>query len=174
MIGTAGASWRQKGMAIVRIGFGLVWAADAYLKWQPGFLDHFTSFLTGALDGQAPAVRSWISVWIHLVQPDPRLFAVLVAVTETAVAAGLILGAFSNLADAVGALLSLVIWTTAEGFGGPYASGSTDVGAAIIYILLFAALFLARAGMVYGLDRRLTPRLGRWNFLASGERVPWK
>jgi uncharacterized membrane protein YphA (DoxX/SURF4 family) len=160
-------SWREKGTGIARIAFGAVWAVDAYLKWQPGFQNNFLGFLTGALDGQPAAVQAWINLWIRVVQADPKLFAVIVACTETAIAAGLLLGAFSNLTAAAGTLLSLVIWTTAEGFGGPYVSGSTDVGAAIVYVILFAALFFARAGSSFGLDRRLTPALGRWGFLAS-------
>lgn len=68
----------------------------------------------------------------------------------------------------IGILLSVVIWTTAEGFGGPYSAGSTDIGAAIIYPLVFAGLFLSSAGLYYGVDRKLTGALGRFGFLASG------
>jgi thiosulfate dehydrogenase [quinone] large subunit len=64
--------------------------------------------------------------------------------------------------------MALVIWSTAEGFGGPYAAGSTDIGAAIIYVLVFVALFLTNAGLIMGLDRRLTPAIGSWGILASG------
>lgn len=63
---------------------------------------------------------------------------------------------------------TIVIWSTAEGFGGPYHAGSTDVGAAIIYPLVFAALFLSSAGLYYGLDRKLSAALGPFGYLASG------
>ncbi len=99
---------------------------------------------------------------------DPTVFAYLVAAGETAIALALILGVFSNLTYLVGVLLSIVIWSTAEGLGGPYQAGSTDIGAAVIYVLVFAGLFLSAAGLFLGLDRRLTPRLGRWGVLASG------
>lgn len=36
---------------------------------------------------------------------------------------------------------------------------------------IFAALFLAQAGLSIGLYRRLTPWLGRWGWLASGGRA---
>ena len=63
----------------------------------------------------------------------------------------------------------MVIWTTAEGLGGPYKAGSTDIGAAIIYVLVFAGLYLAMAGRQYGLDTRVGRHLkGRWAHLASG------
>ncbi len=162
------SSWRLKGMAILRIAFGLVWAVDAWFKWQPDFINNFSSYLTGSLDGQPGWVQGWINFWINVVKVDPHVFAHLVAIGETAVAIGLIFGLFSNLSYIIGVLLSVVIWTTAEGFGGPYTAGSTDIGAAIIYVLVFAGLFLASAGLYWGVDRYLAPLLRRFKFLASG------
>jgi uncharacterized membrane protein YphA (DoxX/SURF4 family) len=108
-------SWRAHGIGVLRIAFGLVWAVDAYFKWQPAFLNHLTDYVTGALPGQPGAVKSWIHFWHHIIGVDPHVFAYLVAAGETAVALALILGVFSNLAYGVGILLSLVIWSTAEG-----------------------------------------------------------
>ena len=162
------APWRLQGIGILRIVFGIVWAVDAWFKWQPSFVDNFMSYLMGAQDGQPQAVKSWIHFWHNIIGVDPRAFAYLTAVGETAVALALVLGVFSNLTAVAGIALSTVIWSTAEGLGGPYVAGSTDIGAAIIYVLVFAGLFLANAGLYLGLDRRLTPRLGRWGFLASG------
>ncbi len=162
------ASWRFKGFGILRIVFGLVWAIDAWFKWQPDFINNFSSYLNGTLDGQPGWVQAWINFWINIVGVDPHVFAHLVAIGETAIAIALIVGAFSNLTYIVGVLLSIVIWTSAEGFGGPYVAGSTDIGAAIIYVLVFAGLFLANAGLYYGVDRYVTPLLGRLGFLASG------
>jgi thiosulfate dehydrogenase (quinone) large subunit len=165
---TSLSSWRIKGIGILRIVFGLIWAVDAWFKWQPDFINKFADYLTGALEGQPAAVQTWINFWIHIVNVDPHVFAHIVAITETLVALGLIFGVFSNLTNIGGALLTLVIWSTAEGFGGPYVPGSADIGSAIIYTLVFAALFLAKAGSVLGLDPLLTPALGRFRFLASG------
>lgn len=162
------APWRLQGMGVLRIIFGITWAIDAWFKWQPSFVDNFMSYLMGGQDGQPQAVKSWIHFWHVVVGVDPRVFAYVTAVGETAVAVALILGAFSNLTAVGGILLSTVIWSTAEGLGGPYHAGSTDIGAAIIYVLVFAGLFLANAGLYLGLDRRLTPLLGRWGYLASG------
>jgi len=162
------AFWRFKGFGILRIVFGLVWAIDAWFKWQPDFINNFSSYLQGTLDGQPGWVQTWIHFWIKIVGVDPHIFAHLVAIGETAIAIALIVGAFSNLTYLVGVLLSIVIWTSAEGFGGPYVAGSTDIGAAIIYVLVFAGLFLANAGLYYGVDRYVTPWLRRLGFLASG------
>jgi uncharacterized membrane protein YphA (DoxX/SURF4 family) len=162
-------SWRAHGIGVLRIAFGLIWAVDAYFKWQPAFLNHLTDYVTGALAGQPAAVRSWIHFWHHIIGVDPHVFAYLVAAGETAVALALILGVFSNLAYVLGILLSLVIWSTAEGFGGPYTSGSTDIDAAVMYALVFVGLLLANGGVHIGLDGLLTRRLGRLGFLASGD-----
>jgi nitrite reductase (NO-forming) len=162
------ASWRVKGLGILRIVFGLVWAVDAGFKWQPDFVHTFVNYLSGALEGQPAAVQAWIHFWIDIVKVNPHFFAYLVAIGETAVAIGLIFGLLSNLTCIVGMLLEAVVWTTAEGFGGPYVAGSVDIGAAIIYVLVFASLFLTNAGLYYGVDRYLTPFLGRLGFLAAG------
>lgn len=161
-------SWRLKGIGLLRILFGLVWALDAWFKWQPDFINNFADYLTGALEGQPAAVRAWISFWIDVVKIDPHVFAHVVAISETAIAIGLILGIFSNLTNLSGILLTIVIWSTAEGFGGPYSPGSTDIGSAIIYAIVFGGLFLANAGLYIGIDRSLTPMLGRLGILASG------
>ena len=126
------------------------------------------SFLSGALDGQPSLVKAWIGFWITIISVNPHVFGIVIALSESALAVALLLGIFSNLAAMGGVLLTLGIWSTAEGFGGPYKVGSTDVGTAIIYAFVFVALFLAQPGLRSGLDRRLTPLLGRWGWLASG------
>lgn len=162
------AFWRLKGFGVLRIVFGVVWGIDAWFKWQPDFINNFTTYLSGAQDGQPWLIHHWIGFWINTAGIDPTFFAYAVAVGETAIALALIVGAFTNLTAVVGVLLSVVIWSTAEGFGGPYRAGSTDIGAAIIYVLVFAGLFLSSAGLYLGLDRQLTPLLGRFGYLASG------
>jgi nitrite reductase (NO-forming) len=162
-------NWRQKGIGLLRIAFGLVWLVAAWLKWQPAFQNNFVAQVSGAKDGQPGLIQAWISFWTSLISANPLLFARIEAATETAIAIFLLFGLFSNLTSIVGLLLSLGIWSTAEGFGGPYMPGhSTDVGTALPYAILFAVLFSISSGRYYGLDQWLTPRLGRWSFLASG------
>ena len=165
------AQWRLNGIGLLRILFGIVWGIDAWFKWQPDFINNFTTYLTGAQDGQPWPIHHWIGFWVNTVGVDPTVFAYATAVGETAIAIALIVGAFSNLTTVIGILLSVVIWTTAEGFGGPYTAGSTDIGAAIIYPLVFAGLFLSSAGLYFGVDRKLTATIGRFGFLASGSIV---
>jgi len=158
---------RSLAIAFTRISFGLVWAIDAYFKWQPAFADHFVSYLQETYDGQPALIQSWLDLWIKLVSINPHLFARIVALGETGIAIGLLLGLFSNLAYAGGTLLALLIWAVPEGFGGPYTPGATDIGTGIIYVFGFLGLYLLSAGHQYGLDRILRTRLGRWKFLSS-------
>jgi hypothetical protein len=64
----------------------------------------------------------------------------------------------------------LLVWAVGEGFGGPYVSGSTDVGAGIIYTVLFLTLFAfsppARDERL-SLDRLLAARHAGWRRLVD-------
>jgi thiosulfate dehydrogenase (quinone) large subunit len=162
-------NWRERGVGIARIIFGLVYVVAATLKWQPQFQNTFVQQISAVSDGQPAPIQTWISFWTHLVSINPLLFARIEATTETAIAFFLIFGIFSNLTYIVGIFLSLGIWSTAEGFGGPYIPGhSTDIGTAFPYAILFAVLLFLSAGRYYGIDQWLTAKLGRLGFLASG------
>lgn len=160
--------WRRKGFGVLRILFGLVWTIDAFFKWQPAFHTSLDTYLAEGAEGQPAAVQAWIGFWIDVVGVNPHFYATVLALAESALALALLVGVLTNLAYLGGVLLSLGVWSTAEGFGGPYQPGSADIGAAIIYVLVFVALFLTSAGFYFGLDRYLTPRLGRWGILAAG------
>ena len=162
-------NWRERGVGIARIIFGLVYVVAATLKWQPQFQNTFVDQVSAAKAGQPASIQAWISFWTNFVSLNPVLFARIEATTESALALFLILGLFSNLTSIVGIVLSLGIWSIPEGFGGPYMPGqSTDIGTALPYAILFAVLLFLSAGRYYGLDQWLTPRLGRLGFLASG------
>jgi uncharacterized membrane protein YphA (DoxX/SURF4 family) len=88
---------RSLAIAFTRISFGLVWAIDAYFKWQPAFADHFVSYLHETYGGQPALIQSWLDLWIKLVSIDPHLFARIVAMGETSIAIGLLLGLFLGL-----------------------------------------------------------------------------
>jgi uncharacterized membrane protein YphA (DoxX/SURF4 family) len=163
------SSWRAKLIALLRIVFGIVWGIAAWLKWQPAFINSFTDQVTGAKDGQPPAIQSWISWWGNLVSTNPHFFAYLLACTETTLAVFFIFGILTNLTCVVSMLLSLGIWSVAEGFGGPIQPGkSTDIGTSIMYVIVAAILLAIAAGRYYSVDQWLTPKLGRLGILAAG------
>ena len=166
------STWRAKAIALLRAAFGLIWAIAAWLKWQPPFINSFSEKVSSSTDGQPAAIQAWISFWSRLIGTNPHLFAYLLASTETGIAVFLIFGILTNLTCVVSILLSLGIWSVGEGFGGPYKLGeSTDVGTALVYALLSGVLLAIAAGRYYSIDQWLTPRLGRFGFLAAG--VPW-
>lgn len=144
----------KKSFAYLRIGFGAVWAVNAYFKWQPAFIANFSDSLTEAVIGQPGIIQAWINVWANIISLNAQYFAIITAVTETVIAIGLIFGIFTRFAIFLGIIFSLLIWTTAEGFGGPYGASSTDIGAAIIYVFVFAALYLGRSWEEYSLDAK--------------------
>lgn len=118
------------------------------------------------MQNQPALVEAWINLWIKVVNVDPYSFAIIVAIFETAIALGLLFGLFTEIAIVGGIGMTLIIWTTAEGFGGPYVPGVADIGAGIIYVIVFVALWLGRCWRYYGLDQYLKkhfPRLyWRW------------
>jgi uncharacterized membrane protein YphA (DoxX/SURF4 family) len=165
--------WRAKAIALLRVAFGLIWAIAAWLKWQPKFITAFSQHISASQEGQPAAVVAWISLWSHLINTNPHLFAYVLASTETAIAVFLLFGLLTNLTCVVSLLLSLGIWSVGEGFGGPYKLGeSTDVGTALVYALLSGVLLATAAGRYYSIDQWLTRKLGHLGFLAAG--VVWQ
>jgi nitrite reductase (NO-forming) len=149
----------------LRIAFGFVWLIDAALKWAPGFRSGYMDSIRGAQDGQADWMRPWFRFWINLQNPHPYFWAYLVAVIETFIALALIFGFARKLTYLSAIAFSLLIWATAEAFGGPYTSGSSDIGTAIIYALVFAALLTISyyAGTArYSADYYLEHRYSWW------------
>ena len=147
----------------LRVAFGVIWAIDAVLKWLPGFKDSYMSTIMGTRDGQPPWLRWWFDFWINLQHPAATFFWALVATVESFIALALILG-FARKLTYIGAIaFSLLIWSTAEGFGGPYTSGASDIGTAVIYAAVFAGLLAlsyyagpARYSADYYLERRFS------------------
>ena len=124
----------------LRIGFGLIWLIDAALKWLPGFRASYMGAIMGEADGQPGWLKPWFHFWITVQHPDATSFAYLVAVVETLIAVALIAGFARKLTYISAAIFSMLIWATAEGFGGPYTSGASDIGTAVIYAVVFAGL----------------------------------
>jgi thiosulfate dehydrogenase (quinone) large subunit len=152
---------------LVRLGFGLVWGIDATLKWLPGFRDNYLMMIRASGQGQPSWLVPFFHFWASAIQPDPGLFAVLTALAETGICLSLLLGIAQRAGFIFGAVFGVLIWAVGEGFGGPYVSGATDIGCAIMYSVLFAALLLAvpRAtrATAPSLDSRM---IARWPALA--------
>lgn len=148
---TEGSAAKNEILTLARIAFSLLWAYDAVLKLQPYFLTHYLDYLTEAQDtvGAATWQGVYLQIWISLSQAiGPTLIATLVAVTEAAIALGLLFGRGLRILGPVGIALSLVIFTTAESWGGPYSLGAAAdmpmrlFGVAIIYTIALAYVWI--------------------------------
>ncbi len=154
----------------LRISFGIIWLIDAALKWLPGFRADYMSTIMGQADGQPGWLKGWFDFWINLQHPRAAFFAYLVAAVETLIAVALITGFARKLSYIAAIVFSLLIWATAEGFGGPYTSGAADIGTAVIYAVVFAALLALSyyAGPArYSADYYLEKKISWWWRLAE-------
>jgi uncharacterized membrane protein YphA (DoxX/SURF4 family) len=154
----------------LRIGFGLIWAIDAAFKWQSGFRQGFMGMVMEQGQGQPGWLHGWFQFWINLQHPHSNFFAYSTAVVETLIAVALIFGFARKSLYIFGALFSLTIWGTAEGFGGPYGATSTDIGAAVMYAVVFAALlaFNYEAGPSrFSVDYFIEQRASWWHLIAE-------
>ncbi len=157
----------------LRIAFGLIWAVDAALTWTSDFATHYVGYLHNAAQGQADWSAWWFDMWINIVTPNTELFVVLTRLAETALALALLFGFARKFTYILGALFSILIWSTAEGFGGPYVVGGSNMGAAIAYVLIFMALLAInhRAGpSTYSVDYLIERRFPFWRKFAEWNR----
>lgn len=154
----------------VRVLFGLIWLIDAYFKWQPSFLNGLLDVMHDGAVGQP----SWITPWFNfnhaLIAVQPTVWAYGIAIVETGIALALIFGVARKLTYLGGAAWSLMIWATAEGFGHMSSGVATDIGTAIIYVVVFLA-FLAldqcEGTRRHSLDAVLEQRLPWWRRIAE-------
>ena len=158
--------------ATLRILLGLAWTANAALKWFPAFGAAFLPMLTEVSQDQPAFLKPWFRL-VTAIASDGRapVLALGSAVIETYLAIALLTGFARKVTYAAGAIYTALIWVTAEGFGGPYVAGSsTDIGAAIIYTLLFVTLLINDAGVGFSrlsVDSVLERRKPSWRRVAE-------
>ena len=167
MTGRSFPAWPKYAL---RFTFGGIWLIDAVLKWLPGFRSSYMSSISGAGMGQPGWLQWWFHLWTNMQHPAPTFFAYLVAVLETLVALAVILGFARKVSYITAAAFSVVIWAAAEGFGGPYGSGASDIGTAIIYALVFMCLLTLAAYTGtdrYSADYYLEQKISWWHKVAE-------
>jgi uncharacterized membrane protein YphA (DoxX/SURF4 family) len=154
----------------VRIGFGLIWAVDAAFKWRPGFHKGFLGMVKESGEGQPGWLHWWFNFWYNTIQPHPHVWAYSIAVIETVLALALIFGFARKITYILTAITGLGIWTIAEGFGGPYTSTSTDIGAAVMYAVVALSLLvlsLQCGPSRLSLDYVIEKRVSWWHWVAE-------
>ncbi len=163
-------TWRDWSVAGVRIAFGIIWAVDAWLKWQPGFSATFLPNMISTADAEPHWIKWWFDFVLALERPAPLVFVYVGAITETLLAITLILGVARRLVFVGGALYALAIWCTADGFGAPYGPGATDIGPGIIYAMVFLTLLVMLEhghSSHLALDAAIVPRFPQWSVLSG-------
>jgi nitrite reductase (NO-forming) len=163
-------TWPAMARTALRVAFGLIWVVNAALTWTNEFAVHYVGYLHNAAQGQSAWSAWWFSLWIAVVTPHAMLFVWATRIIETALALALVFGFARKTTYIAGALFSLLVWSTAEGFGGPYAVGATNMGAGIVYVLVFIALIVinSRSGpSLYSVDYYIEKRWAGWHRIAE-------
>ena len=131
-----------------RFLFGLLWAFDAFWKWHPYFLQHGSSYLVQSQQGQPAWIVSYIQFFIDVIHLlGPFTFGIVVASVESLIALSLLTKKGLDYMLPIGTVYTFILWTTAEGWGGPYGPGFTGnegdiLGTIIIYCLIFLYLMV--------------------------------
>ena len=158
-------AWPDVASAALRIAFGIIWAIGAAFTWTAPFAANYVGYLHNAAQGQPTWSAWWFDAWIAVVTPNAAVFVWLTRIAETLLAIALLLGFARKTTYVLGALFSLLIWSTAEGFGGPYTVGAANMGTALTYVLIFLALIGInyRAGTSpYSVDFLIERRWPAW------------
>jgi uncharacterized membrane protein YphA (DoxX/SURF4 family) len=158
--------------SVLRVLFGLVWVIAGALKFTSGFVNTFSAAVSNAAANSPGFLSGWYSFWQTQASSQATLIVYTVGVLELVLGIALVFGFLRKVAYFGGALLSLLIWAVPEGFGGPYqgGAGGTDVGAGIVYALVFLGLIVINAAFGpsgYSLDSVIERRWPRWARLAE-------
>ncbi len=162
--------WLIAAVSAIRAIFGVIWAINAYLTWLPSFATRYVGYLHNAAQGQPTWLQPWFTFWINLVEPNASLFIWLTRIIETVIAIGLLLGLGRKWIYILGFVFSLLIWSTAEGFSGPYVSGVSNLGSALVYVIVFIALIIFNrivGKTPYSLDYYIEKVIPAWSYIAE-------
>ena len=163
-------TWSALSTAALRVAFGIIWIVNAAFTWMPGFSSNYAGYLRNAADGQPAWSAWWFNLWIAIVEPHADTFLWLTRIATTLLALALLFGFARRTVYVIGALYSLLIWSTAGGFGGPYTIGASNTGVGLIYVLIFAVLIAInhRAGTSpYSLDYFIELKWPAWSWVAE-------
>ncbi len=143
-----------RSFAAIRILFGLVWLINTYLQLNPAYIHLFAHSLQADLVAGQPAwlqaYGAWTLHWVTIV--GPVLVAKVTIVLDALLAVSLITGLGLPFLAWLGFFYNLWLWSTVGGLGGPYTTGATDPGTAIIYALCFLLVIWSRSWQVWSLQ----------------------
>jgi hypothetical protein len=137
-----------RALGVLRIGFGIIWALNLLYILNPEN-QFFPSFAATAASYGASSIGG--SALAAFVAQNPLPFATAIAGVTAYLAIAFVLGATTRVACVVGFGFNTVLLLTQ--FGTIWiAPGGTDIGPQPLYLLVYSALFVGRAGGLFGLD----------------------
>jgi uncharacterized membrane protein YphA (DoxX/SURF4 family) len=154
--------------SFMRIILGIVWLIDGSLKFSSGFVDSFPALIKS--QGQPSWLQPWFNFWSNVTSVNAAPFVYGIGTLELALGTVLVLGLMRKIAYLGGMVLSLLIWAIPEGFGGPYGTGSTDIGTGVIYSFLFLSLIIINTisgPSKYSVDFLLERKIPFWKRVAE-------
>jgi|GEM_PF-481733 len=157
-------------VTLFRIAFGIVWLVDGGIKFLCLQPSDVIKLVQNASQGQPAWLHPWFNFWTASLTSTPTAFLHGIGLIELSVGCALVLGFLRKSAYLCGIMLSMMIWSIVEGFGGPYGPGSTDVGAAIMYAFIFVAIIIVERSSnynKYSLDVLIERKLNGWKHLAE-------
>jgi hypothetical protein len=154
----------------LRLAVGTILAVDATLQFLPGAPPQLAYLLVVGAGQDQPSLAWWYSYWVGVIAQNPGFWWYGTGVLTASLAACLILGVARRIAYVVGFAFGLSLWAIPNGFGGPFVAPNTDVGAGLLYALLF--LFLLQMDSVSGPvrlagDVMLERRWPKWRVLGG-------
>lgn len=153
-----------------RIAFGIVWLIDGLIKFAFLQPSDIVSMVQTAGQGQPSWLQPWFNFWVSSASSSPAAAFYSIGAIEVLLGLMLIAGFLRKTVYFGGVLYSLMIWAVPEGFGGPYGSGSTDIGTAIVYAFVFVAMIIAERSAKYGnfsVDALILRKWSNWKRLSE-------
>lgn len=124
--------------------------------------------IQNASQGQPSWLHPWYNFWTASLTSTPSAFLHCIGLIELSLGYALVIGFLRKTVYLCGIILSLMIWSIVEGFGGPYGPGS--VGAAIMYASIFVAIIIVERSSnynKYNLDVLIERKLNGWKHLVE-------
>ncbi len=150
--------------------FGIVWLIDGTMKFVFVQSSDITKLIQGAGNSQPAWLHPWFNFWMSSVKSAPSAYLHSMGAIELALGVALIFGFLRKSIYLAGIVVSMMIWTIAEGLGGPYGPGSTDIGAAIMYALIFVAIIIMERNTncnMYTLDSLIGRKWRHWKHISE-------
>lgn len=166
---------QQTAFALIRILFGVVWLLNAWFQASSAYQGQLLANFSANESGQS----FWVHDYMHWILQGMQSIAdpsatIIMVILDVFIGVSLVLGVWGRFFGWVGLVYSAFLWTSFEGFGGPYGSGATDPGPGIIYAIVFGFLLATSAWDKLSLSPIASSSATSGAAFGSGLVAPWK